>query len=83
MCLAGLGEEVSASSHPRRIKSTKERHFVRAAAGKAHSLALTGSGRVYSWGAGTFGALGQPLPQNHTAPAANHKMSSASQLSSA
>ena len=31
---------------------------MRVAAGKAHSLALTGSGRLYSFGAGSFGALG-------------------------
>ena len=49
------------SSHPRRIRSTGERHFVRVAAGKAHSMALTGSGRVYSWGAGTFGARGEAV----------------------
>ncbi|GAB2223151.1 hypothetical protein Droror1_Dr00017289 [Drosera rotundifolia] len=32
--------------------------IVSIAAGEAHTLALTGDGRVYSWGRGTFGRLG-------------------------
>ncbi|RVW17299.1 E3 ubiquitin-protein ligase HERC2 [Vitis vinifera] len=32
--------------------------IVSVAAGEAHSLVLTGDGRVYSWGRGTFGRLG-------------------------
>ena len=49
---------MASTTHPRKLRGTKEEHFVRVAAGKAHSLALTGSGRLYSFGAGTFGALG-------------------------
>ncbi|XP_057857304.1 uncharacterized protein LOC131066540 isoform X2 [Cryptomeria japonica] len=43
---------------PRIVKGTRDFHFVRVACGAAHSLALTGSGEVYSFGQGTFGALG-------------------------
>lgn len=34
------------------------RKVVTVTAGEAHTLALTGDGRVYSWGRGTFGRLG-------------------------
>lgn len=34
------------------------RKVISIAAGEAHTLALTGDGRVYSWGRGTFGRLG-------------------------
>ena len=47
-------------SHPRLLRSTKDSHFVRVAAGSSHSLALNGSGQVYSFGAGNFGKLGKP-----------------------
>ena len=44
--------------HPRFIKGAQEHHFVRVAAGAGHSLALTTSGQVWSFGQGSFGALG-------------------------
>ncbi|XAR70849.1 hypothetical protein NMG60_11027880 [Bertholletia excelsa] len=31
------------------------------AAGEAHTLALTGDGKVYAWGRGTFGRIGNGL----------------------
>nr|GEZ68102.1 hypothetical protein [Tanacetum cinerariifolium] len=36
----------------------KYRKVTAIAAGEAHTLALTGDGKVYSWGRGTFGRLG-------------------------
>lgn len=43
---------------PRIVKGSKELRFTRVACGANHTLALTGSGEVYSFGQGTFGALG-------------------------
>lgn len=57
--LTGLGSVGVEQPHPRFIKGTKEQHFVRVAAGAAHSLALTSSGQVWSFGQADFGALGQ------------------------
>ncbi|KAK9831792.1 hypothetical protein WJX74_009408 [Apatococcus lobatus] len=54
----GTGEASSQVSHPRLLRSTKDSHFVRIAAGSSHSLALTGSGQVWACGAGRFGKLG-------------------------
>lgn len=58
--LAGLGEIGVEQPHPRFLKGTKEHHFVRVAAGAGHSLALTSSGQVWSFGQGSFGTLGMP-----------------------
>lgn len=57
---AGLGEIGVEQAHPRFIKGTKEHHFMRVAAGASHSLALTSAGQVWSFGQGSFGALGMP-----------------------
>ncbi|XP_049935460.1 uncharacterized protein LOC116260292 isoform X3 [Nymphaea colorata] len=43
---------------PRVVRGSQELHFVRVACGAAHTLALTGSGDVYSFGQGIYGALG-------------------------
>lgn len=55
-------------THPHILKGTRELHFVRAACGATHSLALTGSGAVYSFGQGTFGALGHGNTQSCSVP---------------
>lgn len=55
---AGLGEVGVEQPQPRFLKNTKEHHFVRVAAGAGHSLALTSSGQVWSFGQGSFGTLG-------------------------
>lgn len=57
----GLGEIGVEQPHPRFIKGTKEHHVVRVAAGAGHSLALTSSGQVWSFGQGSFGTLGTSL----------------------
>ena len=54
----GLSEIGVEQPHPRFIKGTKEHRFVRVAAGAGHSLALTTSGQVWSFGQGSFGTLG-------------------------
>ncbi|OAE31917.1 hypothetical protein AXG93_4485s1040 [Marchantia polymorpha subsp. ruderalis] len=46
------------SVQPRIVKGTRELQFVRVACGAAHTVALTGSGDVYTFGQGAFGALG-------------------------
>ncbi|XP_021739150.1 ultraviolet-B receptor UVR8-like [Chenopodium quinoa] len=44
--------------------------IVAVAAGEAHTLALSGDGKVYSWGRGTFGRLGNgsQSDENHPVP---------------
>ncbi len=63
-CVAGTGEEGASAAQPRVLKRIRGAHFARVAAGATHSLALTSSGQVYSFGEGSFGALGAPLPQS-------------------
>ncbi|KAL2629156.1 hypothetical protein R1flu_013842 [Riccia fluitans] len=46
------------SVQPRIVKGTRELQFARVACGAAHTIALTGSGDVYTFGQGGFGALG-------------------------
>ncbi|GAQ89192.1 Putative ubiquitin-protein ligase [Klebsormidium nitens] len=48
----------TAPVQPKIVKGTRELRFVRVACGAAHTLALTGSGEVYSFGQGQLGALG-------------------------
>ena len=55
---AGNGEEGAKAAQPRVLRSIRGAHFARVAAGATHSLALTSSGQVYSFGEGSFGALG-------------------------
>ncbi|MCO5551230.1 hypothetical protein L7F22_004729 [Adiantum nelumboides] len=55
-------------SHPRILKGSRELHFVRAACGASHTLALTGSGDIYSFGQGAFGALGHGNTESCSAP---------------
>ncbi|KAK9794902.1 hypothetical protein WJX73_001812 [Symbiochloris irregularis] len=64
----GHGEEATSHSHPRIIKNLGREHFVRVAAGGNHSLALTGSGQVFSFGDGSFGALGHGDLRNRSSP---------------
>lgn len=44
---------------PTQLKALRKKGVVQMAVGKAHCLALTASGQVYSWGVGMFGRLGQ------------------------
>ena len=63
---AGIGVDLL---QPRYIAGSREMHFVGVACGMGHTLGLTGSGRVYSFGQGTFGALGHGDHANCDAPA--------------
>ena len=67
---SGLGEIGVEQPHPRFLKGSKEHNFVRVAAGASHSLALTSSGQVWSFGQGSFGTLGTHLypPHLQTSP---------------
>ncbi|CAM6124002.1 unnamed protein product [Calypogeia fissa] len=53
---------------PRIVKGSRDHQFVRVACGSAHTLALTGSGDVYSFGQGAFGALGHDSKEDVTVP---------------
>lgn len=55
----GLGSSgPSKATEPRLITSLQNAKIVGLAAGAAHSLAVTASGEVYSWGSGDAGRLG-------------------------
>ncbi|KAL3687154.1 hypothetical protein R1sor_013463 [Riccia sorocarpa] len=53
---------------PRIVKGTRELQFARVACGAAHTVALTGSGDVYTFGQGGFGALGHGSKEDITTP---------------
>ena len=59
---AGLGEEGGSAPQPRMLRPVAGAHFARVAAGATQSLGLTSGGQVYSWGEGSFGALGESSP---------------------
>jgi alpha-tubulin suppressor-like RCC1 family protein len=63
---AGIGIDLL---QPRYVAGSREMHFVSVACGMGHTLALTGSGHVYSFGQGTFGALGHGDHANRDNPA--------------
>ncbi|XP_015266274.1 PREDICTED: probable E3 ubiquitin-protein ligase HERC6 [Gekko japonicus] len=46
------------SSRPEQIQALEAQTIVHVSCGKEHSLAVCSNGRVFSWGAGTFGQLG-------------------------
>ncbi|KAG6544026.1 hypothetical protein Mapa_014549 [Marchantia paleacea] len=56
------------SVQPRIVKGTRELQFVRVACGAAHTVALTGSGDVYTFGQGGFGALGHGSKDDINSP---------------
>ncbi|KAH7441352.1 hypothetical protein KP509_03G034500 [Ceratopteris richardii] len=60
--------DVLTVAHPRILKGSRELHFVRVACGSSHTLALTGSGSVYSFGQGVFGALGHGNTESCSTP---------------
>lgn len=58
----GLGNEVDYAPEPRLIASLKNEKIANIAAGAEHSLAVTTTGEVYSWGCGESGRLGHGTP---------------------
>ncbi|CAG9461567.1 unnamed protein product [Pedinophyceae sp. YPF-701] len=54
----GQGSTGDDQPQPRVIRGTREVYFTRVACGAQHTVALTGSGHVFSFGHGAFGALG-------------------------
>ncbi|KAL9679120.1 hypothetical protein QQ045_016975 [Rhodiola kirilowii] len=54
--------EASISSH------NSARKVIQIVAGEAHTLALTGDGRVFAWGRGTFGRLGTRKESDELVP---------------
>lgn len=63
----GHGDSVSAGAAkigkgvraPRRVESLKNVAVIQVSAGDGHTLCLTGGGRVFAWGTGSEGQLGQ------------------------
>jgi len=65
----GHGEGVAWLNTPTRLPSALgSEHAVSVSAGGVHSLALTGSGAVWSWGGGIWGALGHGDEQDQLLP---------------
>ena len=66
--LLGHGEGVTRLITPTRLPSTLGERAVSVYAAEYHSLALTGSGAVWSWGHGGFGKLGHGDEQHQLLP---------------
>ena len=55
----GLDLEIATQPTPKIVKTLATKHIVQIACGQYHNLALTNSGDLYSWGANSYGQLGQ------------------------
>jgi alpha-tubulin suppressor-like RCC1 family protein len=58
----------SHSSHPRLVETLSEEDIVQVSAGQYHSLAISKSGRAYSWGWGVHGQLGHGSTEDQLIP---------------
>ena len=65
----GLGESRRQSSSPYLVTSIRDKVIVQVACGRGHTLALTGSREVFSWGSNDHGQLGRTGPASHAYPA--------------
>ncbi|KAK3924364.1 Ultraviolet-B receptor UVR8 [Frankliniella fusca] len=63
----GLGN-IYQSPYPRLITALLDYRIVAVAAGQYHSLALTSTGRVFTWGWGVHGQLGHGSVENYSIP---------------
>lgn len=64
----GLGNYLIETPYPQMIQSLASAKIVELSAGQYHSLALTCSGKVYSWGWGIHGQLGHGNCDNEFHP---------------
>lgn len=55
----GIGEHMPSSEVPQLVKFEDDVRIKQIACSKQHSIALSTDGRVYTWGGGMFGVLGQ------------------------
>ena len=67
-CSAGAAKAGRGVRPPDRIDALKAVSLIQVAAGDAHTLALTGSGRVFAWGNNSEGQLGQAHTMNYYSP---------------
>ncbi|XP_065332250.1 uncharacterized protein ca isoform X2 [Cloeon dipterum] len=58
----------SHSSHPRLIESLSDEDIIQVSAGQYHSLALSKSGKVFAWGWGVHGQLGNGSTDDQNVP---------------
>ncbi|XP_059473427.1 uncharacterized protein LOC132195443 isoform X2 [Neocloeon triangulifer] len=56
------------SSHPRLVEALSDEQIIQVSAGQYHSLALSKSGRVFSWGWGVHGQLGHRSTDDQSLP---------------
>ncbi|XP_022646892.1 uncharacterized protein LOC111244265 isoform X1 [Varroa destructor] len=66
----GLGLEVRRSQHPQLVEAFHEHSVKQVVCGAYHSMALTHAGKVFCWGWGVHGQLGQGSTNDYFLPAA-------------
>ncbi|OQR68215.1 hypothetical protein BIW11_04601 [Tropilaelaps mercedesae] len=66
----GLGPDVRRSQHPQFVEALRDNSIKQIACGAYHSIALTHAGRVFCWGWGVYGQLGQGSTSDFFQPAA-------------
>nr|XP_056711168.1 E3 ISG15--protein ligase HERC5-like [Euleptes europaea] len=64
----GLGREISAAREPQLVQALEGIPLAKIAAGGSHSMAVSLSGSVYSWGKNTFGQLGLGHTEDRNSP---------------
>ena len=64
----GVGDHSLVQRTPRLVEAFDGMIVCQAAAGSAHSVALTGDGQVHTWGYGWFGQLGLGDTLSHSSP---------------
>ena len=65
---AGAAKTGRGVRSPSRIDALKNVSIIQVAAGDGHTLALTGSGRIFAWGSNSEGQLGQAHTMNYNSP---------------
>ena len=67
-CQLGLGKGIASAPVPTRLRLPNDELVVEVACGWWHTLALTASGKVYSWGSNGDGEVSKLLPENVWTP---------------